>query len=179
VKGVVLMVSKGEKTADEKYPESMAIMTWEKDGLVFSIVKHPERGHACGYVRFPKRPVRERGYEGILVYVPVHGGITYAKEDKDGSMVYGFDCAHSDDWSESNPHGKKWTIGEIKKEIEKMAVGIQLAAKYEKRYLKAMTNKGRAKILEEYHNELKEKHGIIFNPDDNILVLLNILDGKI
>jgi len=162
----------------KEYPESVAIKTWEKDGLVFSIVVHT-RGHFCGYVRFPKRPVRERGYEGILTYVPVHGGITYAEGGKDGSMVYGFDCAHLDDWSKSNPQGKKWTVEEVEKEVEKMAIGIKLAAKYEKRYLQALTNKGRAKILEEYHNELKEKYGIIFNPNDNVLVALNILFGKL
>jgi len=99
-----------------EYPECKAIVIWEKDGLVFSIVKHSTLGHYCGYVRFPKRPVKEKEYGGILTYVPVHGGITYAKESEDGSIVYGFDCAHCDDWSLINPDGKKWTIEEVKRE---------------------------------------------------------------
>jgi hypothetical protein len=136
-------------------------------------------GHYCGYVRFPKRPVREEGYEGILVYVPVHGGITYAQQSEDGSMVYGFDCAHAGDWSEIHTYGKKWTLEEVVKETENMAVAIQLAAKYEKRYLQALTNEGKAKIIDEYHKELKEKHGIIFNLDDNFGAQLKLLSGNL
>ena len=83
-----------------EYPESKALETWKHDDLVFSIVQHSTLNHYCGYVRFPKKPVREMGYNGILTYVPVHGGITFADSGKDGSMVYGFDCGHCDDWSE-------------------------------------------------------------------------------
>jgi len=158
-----------------EYPECKAIEVWEKDGLVFSVVKHSSMGHYCGYVRFPKRPVREEGYGGILTYVPVHGGITYASESEDGSMVYGFDCAHCDDWSEVNPAGKKWTLEEIKQEAEKMAKGIKLTVKYEKRYLRCITNKGKAKVIDEYHQEL----GIEFDIKDNFEAMLNVLFGEL
>ena len=158
-----------------EYPENKAIKIWEKDGLVFSIVKHPTMGHYCGYVRFPKRPVKEKGYGGILTYVPVHGGITYAEESEDGSMVYGFDCAHYNDWSPINPNGKKWTLEEVKREVEKMARAIKLAAKYERRYLRCTTNRGRAKVIDEFHKEL----GVKFDITDNFMAMLNLLAGRL
>lgn len=141
-----------------EYPESKAVKVWQKDGLTFSIVQHPSMKHYCGYVRFPKGPVREKGYGGILTYVPVHGGITYAEESEDGSIVYGFDCAHNGDWSETFPYGHKWMLEEVEKEVEKMATAIQVIAKYERRYLRNISNKGKAKVIDEYHKELKEKH---------------------
>ncbi|MEM3622796.1 MAG: hypothetical protein QXR76_03380 [Candidatus Bathyarchaeia archaeon] len=162
-----------------EFPESKAVKVWRKGDLTFSIVKHSTMGHYCGYVRFPKRPVREEGYEGILAYVPVHGGITYARQSEDDSMVYGFDCAHSEDWSETHPYGHKWTLEEVEKEAENMAIAIQVAAKYERRYLRNYTNKGKAKVIDEYHRKLKEKHGITFNLHDNFLAMLNVLGGKL
>jgi len=159
----------------DEYPENKAIKIWEKDGLVFSIVQHPTLKHYCGYVRFPKRPVKEKGYEGFLVYVPVHGGITYAEQSPDGSMVYGFDCAHSNDWNLANPTGKRWTIEEVKREAEKMAEGIKLAARYERRYLRCKTNRGKAKVIDEYHREL----GVQFDITDNFLAMLNVLFGEL
>jgi len=156
-----------------EYPESKAVKVWRKGDLVFSIVKHSSMGHYCGYVRFPKRPVREKGYGGILTYVPVHGGITYAKQSEDGSMVYGFDCAHAGDSIE------KWPIEKVEKETEKMAVAIEIAKKYEKRYLRNYTAKGKAKVIDEFHKELAEKHGITFKLQDNFGAMLNILAGDL
>jgi len=158
-----------------EYPESKAVKVWRKGNLTFSIVKHSSMGHYCGYVRFPKHPVKEKEYGGILTYVPVHGGITYAKESEDGSMVYGFDCAHAGDFSETFPYGKKWTIEEVEKETEKMAIGIEIAKKYEKRYLQSYTQKGKAKVIDEFHKELAEKHGITFKLQDNFGAMLNLL----
>ena len=163
------------KQATQMYPESKAIKTWKQGKLVFSIVRHTEMGHLCGYVRFPKRPVREQHYEGILTYIPVHGGITYAQESKDESMVYGFDTAHCDDWSKFHPDGKKWTEEEIKAETERMAHGILLASKYEKRYLQSLTNKGKARIIDQFHKEL----GIAFKVQDNFGAMINLLAGHL
>jgi len=162
-----------------EYPESKAVKVWRKGDLVFSIVKQSSMGHYCGYVRFPKRPVREKGYGGILTYVPVHGGITYAEQSEDGSMVYGFDCAHAGDFSKVCPYGKKWTLEEVEKETEKMAIGIEIAKKYEKRYLRNYTAKGKAKVIDEFHKELAEKHGIIFKLQDNFGAMLNVLAGDL
>jgi len=168
------------------YPESEAVEVWKKDGLTLSVVKQ-KRGHYCGYVRFPKRPVREKGYHGILTYVPVHGGITYAEESnpidtvnpRKSDWVYGFDCAHSNDWSEYHSEGHKWTLEEVKQETENMAKAIQLISKYEKRYLKNITNKGKAKVIDEYHKELEKEGNNTFNLTDNFGAMLNVLCGKI
>lgn len=95
-----------------------------------------------GYIVFPKRPVKEKGYDGILTYVPVHGGITYAHEDELG-MVYGFDTLHHN--SEKYPRtDKAW----IKKQIAAMLVGITKAASVEKNYLRCKTNEGKLKYAQ-------------------------------
>lgn len=62
------------------YPEGSALAVWQHNELTCSIVRHGS-GHLCGYVRFPKRLLRERDYDGIVTYVPVHGGVTYSRED--------------------------------------------------------------------------------------------------
>jgi hypothetical protein len=105
---------------------SKIIKVWEKDGLTFEIVDY---GHYCGYVTFPVRPTQERGYGGILTWAPVHGGITYAQKQKDGSMKYGFDCAHHG--SPSSP-SLEW----LEKQCEQLGKGIRVAARYEAAYLK-------------------------------------------
>lgn len=167
------------KEANIKYPEDKVVKTWKKDNLVLSIVKHPSMGHYCGYVRFTKRPVRELGYNGILTYVPVHGGITYANEDKDKTMVYGFDCSHYSDWGIYYQDGKKWSIEEVIEETERMAIAINLIKKYEKRYLRNITNKGKAKVVDEYHKELSDNYKINFDLQDNFGSMLNLLVGSI
>lgn len=154
------------------YPESKAVKVWEyDDGVVYSIVPY---GHYCGYCRFPKRPLIEQGYNGIAAYVPVHGGITYAEEAKDGSMVYGFDCAHSGDEERPELRDLAW----LSKECERMAEGVKLAAEYEKRYLTSVTNEETAKVLDEYHTKLRDK-GITFDLRDNFGAMLRVLCGNL
>ena len=153
--------------------------SWKKEGLTLKVMW--VRDHFCGYVTFPKRPLREKGYDGIATYVPVHGGITFAKPEKNGNFTYGFDCAHSGDYVDygisgfSPPSGHKWTEEEVVVETEKMARGIILAKKYELRYLRNISNKGKAKVLDEYYKELGEK----FNMGDNFGASLNLLGGKL
>ena len=168
------------KDLKSEYPESKALEIWKKDNLTLSIVKNDKHlmNHYCGYVRFPKRPLREKGYQGIATYVPAHGGITYAEKSKNGSFVYGFDCSHSGDASPLHPEGKHWTLEEVKNETEKMAKAIQLAIKYEKRYLRNISPKGKAKVIDEFHKEC-ETHGINFNLQDNFGSMLNLLAGQI
>jgi len=90
----------------DEYPANSALKTWTVGDLDFYIVDC--RGsHLCGYVRFPERPVKERTYHGILTYVPVHGGITYA-DQKDGGMVYGFDCGHAGDEERPETKDPEW-----------------------------------------------------------------------
>jgi len=155
----------------QRYPEEDALRVWEEDGLTLSILR-VKRGHLCGYVRFPSRPVRESGYRGILSFVPVHGGITYASEDDDGSMVYGFDCSHSGDWSSYDTSGKNWTEGEVEVGTRNMASGIRHAVAFEDRYLLACDGEERAAVLDEY----TEAHGIPFDVTDNFGAMI-VLGG--
>lgn len=139
------------------YPESQAVKQWEKDGVSFSLIQADNalsRKHYCGYCRFSERPVIEQGYDGILAYVPVHGYITYAEQDKDGSMVYGFDCAHSGDDSRSELHNLNWLTAEC----EKMAEAIRSAALIEEEYLQSETEEEKETIVYSYH-ESWEKQG--------------------
>lgn len=148
------------------YPEHAAVKTWEKEGLVFSIVPHTTLGldhtlssdepfklkeipYYCGYVRFPQRPVKEDGYNGIITYVPTHGGITYAEEFEDGTMVYGFDCAHFND--EHNPNLQD--LDYITEECEMMAKYILLAAEFEGRYL---ATEDRGEIIDNFRDECRK-----------------------
>lgn len=97
-----------------------------------------------GYVIFPQKPVIEPGYEGILTYVPVHGGITYAEHDELGS-IYGFDTAHPR-WRNEPTRDKGWT----KQQLDIMIRGILRAAALEEEYLKADgDNKRRAEIVDQ------------------------------
>ena len=108
----------------------------------------------CGYVSFPKRPVIEQGYEGILTYVPVHGGITFATEYKNG-MTYGFDCGHYKDANNLDLQN----IAYLADECIRMALAIKMAAKYEKRYLKCKDDNGKkVKIIEKYHLRLLKEN---------------------
>ena len=150
-----------------KRPECGAVRVWTSPGRTFSVVKYdlaapdgiempylPKWWH-CGYVRFPARFLEEPSNNGIVIYVPVHGGVTYAEEDEDDhSMVYGFDCNHSGDNEEDAP-GKdvEW----VARECEKMAEAIVLAATYEPRYLATEDSQARAVLLDEYHEELRRR----------------------
>ena len=105
-----------------------------------------------GYVCFPKRPTQETGYNGLLTYVPVHGGITYAEADDTG-MVYGFDTMH--DRSEQYPiTDPKW----IKAQCEVMARGVLLAAELEPEYFAISEDKPqeRAAVCEKVLVETRE-----------------------
>jgi hypothetical protein len=89
----------------------------------------PRRGGLNGYAVYKKRPLIEPGYHGIVSYIPVHGGITYAEESEEG-FVYGFDTAHCD--SEEYPRNDHaWII----EQIETMIEGIHRAQIVEERYL--------------------------------------------
>lgn len=155
------------------YPEDSAEETWKADGATFSIVKHDYFGGTyCGYVRFPKRPTIEESYKGILTYVPVHGGITYAEENKDG-MVYGFDCNHAYDASNPSLKDMDW----LKAECHRMAKCISIAAAHEEEYL-AASDEGKADVIDAYHARLKEEN-IEFVFTDNFGAMINVLFGEL
>lgn len=153
------------------YPEDKATETWEKDGIGYSIVQHSSYGHYCGYCRFPERPLIEEGYFGIATYVPVHGGITYAKQDVDGSMVYGFDCAHAEDDEKPETRDVEW----LKAECERMAEAIKIAVRYESLYLKATNSEDRAFLIDEYCGELDGDYDFSLNFE----AMMNLLCGRL
>jgi len=114
--------------------EKNNIETGEILGHKYWIVKYPvqkySRGALNGYIHFKTRPTTEKGYQGILTYVPVHGGITLANSDGRGGIIYGFDTGHCD--SEKYPRtDKAW----IKRQIGLMLRGILRARTVEIPYL--------------------------------------------
>jgi hypothetical protein len=131
------------------------------------IVIAPMENTLNGYALFKKRPVREQGYSGILTYVPVHGGITYAHEDESG-MCYGFDTLHYD--SKEYPRKDE---GWIKKQIRIMVRGILVAKKVEKNYLRCITNKGKAKWAQMVQDVGEQKQR------NNFGVCINLLSGQL
>ena len=119
-----------------------------------------------GYVRFDARPGREESYNGILTYVPVHGGITLAcdTEEGDGGMLYGFDTAHCD--SGKYP---RHDLGWIKHQIEIMEAGIVLAAEFEADYLANKDNAFRASIIQQLV-KLQPEQQLSFGSMLNLLI---------
>lgn len=160
---------------DYTYPENYkdAVKVWQHDGMQFSILR-AHLGHYCGYVRFEARPVAEEGYRGFMNYVPVHGGITFANEDDDGSMVYGFDCAHCDDEKDEKLRDLEW-LGE---ECFRMGRAIVAAKEFEPRYLAATDDAEKAKVIQEYHDAMKQQ-GIDFNLRDNFGAMINAMFGSL
>lgn len=162
-----------------EYPEEKALETWKVDGATFSIIERSTYGLSIGapyngYVRFPSRPVKEEGYRGILTYVPVHGGITYAEQSEDGSMVYGFDCAHAGDELNQQLFDLEW----VKAECQRLAQAISIAAAYEDEYLEANTNEARAAVIDAYHERLRQEN-IEFNLHDNFGAMIQVMFGNI
>ena len=162
-----------------EFPEGKAEKIWNKNGIDFSIVRcegsvYAPRGWYCGYCRFPERPTIEQGYSGILNYVPVHGGITYSAQDDDGTMVYGFDCAHAGD----EHRDELFDLDRLSAECEQMAFAIEKAAEVERAYVTAATDEQKAVIIDDYHSVL-ESEGIVFKLTDNFGAMLNVLAGKL
>lgn len=156
------------------YQEEKALRCWTVDGVVLCLLPPTDwPKHFCGYCIFESRPVKEEDYSGILTYVPVHGGITYAKLQKDGRMVYGFDCGHSGDDSDPRMTDTEW-LGE---ECDRMAKAIARAAEFEDAYLTA-DKENRAKVVDEYHESLV-RYGIKFDLQDNFGAMINVIFGKI
>lgn len=145
--------------------KKIAIECGEIDGYEYWITECPYGG-LNGYICFPKRPLRETGYSGILDYVPVHGGITYSSEDHLG-MLYGFDTAHCD--SDKFPRcDSSW----IKSQLKIMLDGINKAVEVEDKYLTCKTNKGKAKHCDAVRSVAPET-------DLAFGAIINFLSGKL
>jgi hypothetical protein len=145
-----------------------SVETGYLDGYEYFIVPAPFEDALNGYVLFPKKPVREEHYSGILNYVPVHGGITLCKHEDEGSM-YGFDSLHS--FSKEYPRN---TTQWVKEQIKIMIDGILMAKKVELKYLKCTTNKGKAKYAQMVQDVAPEDQDKF-----SMGVALNLLSGKL
>lgn len=179
--------------------------SWTENGLDFWLCVHPALKHWCGYVRFPKRPLQEPRFRGIVTYVPVHGGVSWAQESPDGSFVYGFDCNHNSD--RERPPGlgnakdfmrrlrkakktrdESWLVGRPKRRTFKwlkgqvliMAAGIQTAVRYEPAYLAAENDQQkRAEIIDQFHRYLRREALGKFVLEDNCMAMINLFGGRL
>ncbi len=128
------------------------IEEYEIKGLKCKITNGNGFGGFNGYITYPKRPLKEPRYNGIATYIPVHGGLTYAEENKDGSFTYGFDTSHYD--SKEYPNKDiKW----IKSQIEIIRKGIELCKKLENKYLLAEGNNKKRAIICQKVLEINKK----------------------
>lgn len=178
------------------YPESKSCLGVVTGGVKLIVVKHDDDlDHYCGYAVFPSRPSKEEGYNGLLTYVPVHGGITYADQREDGSMAYGFDCVHADDETNSSLRSLPWLLAECGRmalsireatiDRRKWWVRIWQRLRYgrgewslEDRYLATEDRDEKADIIDEYHKVLRERHAIGFDLTDNFGAMINCLTGS-
>lgn len=159
---------------NDYYPENHEDIRfdWTQERIHFIIIWNYHTDHYCGYCIFPKRPVKEPGYNGILRYVPVHGGITYDNERSDGTMCYGFDCGHID--SPSGPT-EDWLTGQC----EMMADSIKAARRIENQYLLAEgDNDKRAGILTRFHKRIHKKFPDYFE-GHNFGIGIALLSGQL
>jgi hypothetical protein len=74
-----------------------------ENGLKCRINRNPITGTLCGYVGVPKGHQHFKGhYDDEVMCVAdldIHGGLTYSEMGDDGYWYFGFDTAHSDDFS--------------------------------------------------------------------------------
>lgn len=127
-----------------------------------------------GYCRFMSKPVIEEGYHGILSYVPVHGGITFAHFDK-GVATYGFDTGHADD--ENNPLVRNLEWVEFQAWL--MAKAIRLAAQFEPAYLRSECVYHRASVVDRYHAKVRKLTQQPFVLGNNFGAMINLLCGRV
>ena len=73
----------------------------EPTGYRCWVRRHPTFGSLNGYVAIPKEhKLYGISYGDTSPDIEVHGGLTYAELDNaTGEWVFGFDCAHADDFS--------------------------------------------------------------------------------
>ena len=102
--------------------------------LTCEVVKPPVSDpYYCGYATFNERPLEHYGFDGVIEYVPVHGGVTYARSNTDG-RVYGFHCDHPGDDQDLDCLRKAWVL----EEAERMALSIIALGAIEKQIVAAM-----------------------------------------
>ena len=138
------------------------------------MLHHHSCGHYCGYVVFPARFTVEDGYNGLLTYVPVHGGITFAEERADKSMAYGFDCNHCDDAGKDILRDRDWLVAEC----ERMAIGIVAAKQCEQDYLLSADSEAKSAVIRKYHEHVSTL-GADFDLQDNFGAMIRVFCGEL
>jgi len=129
---------------DEKYFNDKAIETGKILGCKYWILKYPRSDNLNGYASVPIRleHLGEYGHEGIMVFVPVHGGITFI-QGNENETVYGFDTGHYN--SHEYPiHCKVWIRDQIKAMIE----GLHRAKEVDEEYNLTKCCERKSKLME-------------------------------
>lgn len=172
----------------ECYTMFFAMPGWER--LPDTVKEMLPHGHYNGYVRLVRPLFRTKGYNDLLTYVPVHGGITFSAVDSEGCKTYGFDCAHAGD------EVTRWTREAVMRETARLAFALVVAARFEDAFLRraapgrgksrkwkarrrAKQWKARARVVTRYHQALAQQAGIRFRLTDNFGAMLRVLGGTI
>ena len=89
--------------SDRPWEHEPDIEEWvdAETGYKCTVMRHGTLGHLNGYVAIPKGHLwHGQDYNNLNEGIDVHGGLTYAAEDKEtGEWVLGFDCSHAGDFS--------------------------------------------------------------------------------
>jgi len=189
------------KLRDDHYPESEAVHGWNYRGTECTIVKcvwFEERfemlkargidqlvpfmvkdlkakfGNLQGYARFPKRPLHEKTFHGIVTYVPAPGGITFAHQYADGSFVYGYDTDHIEQ------HGLRykevnWHVAQV----ERMVDALIIAKRLERAYRLAGTQGAKITVLNEFVRRICFRSRQAYDITDNFGLMMSLLTGHV
>ena len=98
------------------------VMLNQYNDLIRKMVSQAE--WLCGYVTYPDVPPVAADVS-LQDYISVHGGITYDRNNKDGSYTIGFDCAHGDDDRRDYTNDPTWVLAEAKNMHEQIKLLVQ------------------------------------------------------
>jgi hypothetical protein len=143
--------------------EKKPTIEWEKTftvkGLKLKVkmfIKHRQynRQYYCGYACFsePLLPETDDYTDGVISFVPVHGGITF-NQYLDDAFVYGFDCNHVGDEHKEYTEDINW----LKEETERMVVGIILLSQFQFS-LEQVSAEEESSVLDDYYKQLKDAY---------------------
>lgn len=126
-----------------------------KSGLRSVVIYIEDNEHRCGYVVVPKDNIfHGANYSEIEENFNVHGGITFSGPLTflDGEYAFGYDTAHSFDYSKINPKGKVRNLEYCVKECESLAAQLQIQdSSFALLFLAKKTNK---KLPDDLHNKM-------------------------
>ncbi|HZF24008.1 MAG TPA: hypothetical protein VE030_11160 [Burkholderiales bacterium] len=127
-----------------------------------------------GYVAFPKRHAPKlptNSYGGILQYIPVHGGVTYAVKDS-YMAVWGFDTLHCDS-GEVPRADRAWILGQCRL----LHTGLLIAAKLWPEWRKA--SQARRTEMADWMLQLVDDGRVGLTGRLNLGSMLDLMRGRI